>query len=168
MKKLLLCLTIFCLIFTISGCKQNTSDLYPNERLAIEAIREFNANGGNYDGEKLIVGYNNENSFTDSTVSFVYMPKYKNIYYNGEFYSNDECDKICKDINNELKRIDMDDYDDIEKYFEDYDAIKEQITNKEWDIYEIYARCVCGYEIGEDIFNSSITIVEYEDIKQYI
>ena len=168
MKKLLLCLTMFCLIFTMSGCKPDLSELNSNERLAVEAIREFNAKGGNYDGKKLIVGCNDENLFTESTFSFVYMRDYDYVYYDNEFYSVDECDEVCNDINYEFKKIDMDDYDDHNEYFDDYNAIKNQIPDYKWDIYTIYSKYVCGYELGNDVFNSAVTLVEYENIKQYI
>lgn len=168
MKKLMLYLTIVCLIFIISGCKPNISELLPNEQLAVEAIRQFNNKGGTFKGENLVVVCEAESMIAGNKVSCVYMPDYDAVYYCSDFYSENEIEKTAVVVQDKLNSVNMNDYDNLDDYFEDYDKIRDGISDTDFDIYYIYARVVCGYHIDADIYNTNITLVEFETIKAYI
>lgn len=168
MKRLMLCLTIFCFISIMSGCKPNISELPLNEQLAVEAIRQFNNKGGTFKGENLVVVCEAESMIADNKVSCVYMPDYDVVYYHSDFYSENEMEKTATVVKDKLNSVNMNDYDNLDDYFEDYDKIRDKISDTDFDVYYIYARVVCGYHIDADIYNTNITLVEYETIKSYI
>lgn len=165
MRKLLPYIMLLGLILGVSGCKPDISKLQPREQMAVEAVRTFNDKGGHFDGEKIIVGCSVKNPMGNNRVSFVYMPDYNNIFYNDDFYTEDEFKEIALSVSDKLNNINIDDYNNLNEYF---DEISEEISDNQLSIYHIYSSVVARYKLGMDFYNSNITLIDYENIKKYV